>query len=224
MLNLNKNISRTLAQDEDDVEGFPNKLGYSYVQETRTHVTVHLNQPFMTPDYYDNVVDALRRASPDDVFEFILNSPGGRFDGMTSLLDAVESTDALVIANIAGECSSAASIFALKCHQVRVGPYAELLAHSARYGFAGKSADNVSHVLHTAKVTERIMREAYEGFLTEEEIEQVISGKELYLDADQILERLEKREKYFEAKMQQEESEVAVEEFTPTAKKKAKGK
>lgn len=198
----NKVLNRSVARDEEDEDDmFPNKLGYSYRQEVRTHITVHLNQPFVQPEYYDNVVDALRRAGPEDVFEFLCNTPGGRFDGLISLLDAIDCTEALVIANITGECSSAGSIFALSCHQVRVGEYAEMLCHSARYGFAGKSSDNVSHVLHTAKVTERVMRRAYEGFLSESEIQEVISGKELYLDSDQIIERLENREKYNESKM-----------------------
>lgn len=193
-------LSRNVAkEDDEDDDFFPNKLGYSYTQEVRTKVTVHLNQPFLGPDYYDNIVDALDRAQEGDVFIFKCNSPGGRFDGMVTLLDAIESTDALVIADITGECSSAASIFALSCHRVRVGSYAELLAHSARYGFAGKSADNVSHVLHTAKITEKVFRKAYEGFLSEEEISQVLNGKELYMDAEEITQRLEAREEYFES-------------------------
>ena len=201
----NKLPLRTLERDEDDEDMFPNKLGYSYRQEVRSHVTVHLNQPFMQPEYYDNVVDALGRASPEDIFEFKINSPGGHYSGLVSLLDAVENTDAMVIADIVGEAHSAASIFALSCHQVRVGPYAEMLAHSARYGFAGKSSDNVSHVLHTAKVMSKVLFKAYEGFLSESEIQEVISGKELYLDSEQIMERLEKREEYFEAKALAEE-------------------
>mgnify|MGYP003487986169 FL=1 len=201
----NKLPIRTLERDEDDEDMFPNKLGYSYRQEVRSHVTVHLNQPFMQPEYYDNVVDALGRASPEDIFEFKINSPGGHYSGLVSLLDAIENTDALVIANIVGDCSSAGSIFALKCHQVRVGPYGEMLCHVSRYGFNGKSPDNVSHVMHTAKVTENLMKEAYEGFLSESEIQEVISGKELYLDSEQIMERLEKREEYFEAKALAEE-------------------
>jgi len=235
----NKVLNRSVSRDEDDEdEMFPNKLGYSYRQEVRSHVTVHLNQPFMQPEYYDNVVDALRRASPEDVFEFILNTPGGRYDGLISLLDAIECSDALVIANIIGDCSSAGSIFALKCDQVRLGKYAEMLCHVSRYGFNGKSPDNVSHVMHTAKVTENLMREAYEGFLSESEIQEVISGKELYLDSDQIMERLEKREEYFEAKaLAEEDSEKLPSEdlvFPPleydpdevkfAPKKKPKGK
>lgn len=234
----NKLSIRTLERDEDDEDRFPNKLGYSYRQEVRSHITVHLNQPFMHPEYYDNIVDALRRAGPEDVFEFLCNTPGGRFAGLISLLDAIECTEALVIANITGECSSAGSIFALSCHQVRVGEYAEMLCHSARYGFEGKSSDNVSHVLHTAKVTERVMRKAYEGFLSESEIQEVISGKELYLDADQIIERLEQREEYFEAKAKAEDGsdklpsedlvfpplEYDPDEVKFTPKKKPKGK
>lgn len=192
------NLSRKVVKDDEEDELFPQKLGYSYTQEVRTQVTVHLNQPFLGPDYYDNIVDALDRASPGDVFIFKVASPGGSYAGLISLVDAIENTEALVIADVIGECHSAASLFTMKCHQVRVSPYAEMLCHSSQYGFKGKSPDNVSHVLHTAKVTERFMRDCYEGFLSEEEIEQVLNGKELYLDAEEIMERLEAREEYFE--------------------------
>lgn len=199
------NLSRKVAKGEDDEdEFFPQKLGYSYTQEVRTQATVHLNQPFMAPGYYDNVVDALDRAQEGDVFRFIIASPGGRMDGLLSLLDAVERTEAICIASIVGDCSSAASIFALSCHQVTVGRYAEMLVHSARYGTIGKSSDVLSHVLHTTKVTERVMRDAYAGFLSEQEINEVLNGKELYLDSDEIVERLEAREEYFESKANEE--------------------
>lgn len=206
MINSGQKTRINSTDESEDV--FPNKLGYSFVQEVQTTITVHLNQPFMEPDYYDNIVDALSRAGENDVFIFKIASPGGYYSGLVSLLDAVESTEALVIADIVGEAHSAASIFALSCPQVRVGPYAEMLAHSARYGFTGKSADNVSHVLHTAKVTDKVMRKAYEGFLTEQEINEVTSGKELYLDADEITSRLEKREQYFEEKFLAEQEKL----------------
>ncbi len=207
-MKVNKNIKQQVTfseKDEDDSGTYPNKLGYSYIQNVQTQVTVHINQPFMEPDYYDNIVDMLDRANQGDIVVFKIASPGGAYSGLVSLLDAVENTDAMVIADIVGEAHSAASIFALSCHQVRVGPYAEMLAHSARYGFAGKSSDNVSHVLHTAKVMSKVLFKAYEGFLSESEIQEVISGKELYLDSEQIMERLEKREEYFEAKALAEE-------------------
>ena len=191
--------SRKNSELDDEEDLFPQKLAYSYTQEVRTQVTVHLNQPFMTPDYYDNVVNALDSASHEDVFIFKIASVGGAYSGLVSLVDAIENTNALVIADIVGECHSAASLFALKCDQVRVSPYAEMLCHSSRYGFAGKSADNVSHVLHKAKVTERFMKEAYEGFLTDAEVEQVLGGKELYLDSEEIVERLNARDEYRKA-------------------------
>ena len=117
-------------------------------------------------------------------------------DGLLSLLDAIETTEAMTIADITGECSSAASILALNCDQCVVGKYAEMLAHEVSYGVGGKGSDNLSHVQHIKKISDKLIWDTYEGFLEDHEIESVLNGKELFLDSDEIIERLNKREEY----------------------------
>ena len=105
----------------------------------------------------------------------------------------------MTIADITGECASAASILALNCDQCVVGKHAELLAHEVRYGIGGKSSDNLSHVQHIKKISDKLIWDTYEGFLTDDEIESVLNGKELFLDSDEIVERLNKRQALREA-------------------------
>ena len=77
-----------------------------------------------------------------------------------------------------------------------------MLCHSARWTFGGKSGDVLSNALHNKKVSDQVMRRVYHNFLSPSEIEAVIEGKELYLDADEICERLAQRE---ELSQQEEE-------------------
>jgi ribosomal protein L16 Arg81 hydroxylase len=62
----------------------------------------------------------------------------------------------------------------------------------------GKSEDVIQNALHNKKISDQTMRRIYKHFLSEQEINEVITGKELYLDSDEIVERLEAREEYFE--------------------------
>ena len=103
------------------------------------------------------------------------------------------------IADITGDCYSAASILALSCDQCVVGRHANLLAHEVSYGVGGKGSDNLSHVQHIKKISDKLIWDTYEGFLTDDEIESVLNGKELFLDSDEIVERLNNRQAIREA-------------------------
>lgn len=102
----------------------------------------------------------------------------------------MERTEAVKVAHINSDCHSAASMLALSCDQIFVSPYASMLVHHLSYGSAGKAADVRAYVNHIHGTGEKLFRETYELFLTEDEIEKVLAGFELWLDADDIVRRL----------------------------------
>jgi hypothetical protein len=65
-----------------------------------------------------------------------------------------------------------------------------MLCHYVTYGTSGKAYDVKQHTQHISKVTEKLFRDTYELFLTEDEIEKCLEGFELWLDADSINARL----------------------------------
>lgn len=208
---MNTKVKRNLDEYEDE-EDFVGKqpLAYGVKQHIVHQYMVALDEDIKGPDYYRNIVAVLDQAGEDDVIEFFINSPGGRLDGLLSLLDGLERTSATTIARISGVCASAASIFALKCDIVELGNYANMLCHTVRFGVAGKGSDVESQTVFTIKQTRKLLTEAYKNFLTDDEIEQVIQGRELYLDADEIVERLENREKLSLAKEDEPEEEFDI--------------
>jgi hypothetical protein len=74
---------------------------------------------------------------------------------------------------------------------------------------------------HSKKVTDKLLTQTYKAFLTDLELHEVIHGRELWLTADDVRERLARRQEYLE---------VSTEEFVeappepqpkkPTRKKK----
>ena len=190
---------KKLSEDLDMIPSPPEQLGYFFESQQMTQYTVPIDEGIMEPSYYRGIVNMLSNANEQDIVIFKINSPGGRMDGLLSLLDAIDTTEAMTIADITGECASAASILALNCDQCVVGKHAELLAHEVRYGIGGKSSDNLSHVQHIKKISDKLIWDTYEGFLTDDEIESVLNGKELFLDSDEIVERLNKRQALREA-------------------------
>ena len=197
MINGNYKVSRSKTRRDamDDEEYFEEgPLSFFVKTKQQNLFTVSIDEPFVEPRYYRNVVAMLMDAAPEDTVMFLVNSPGGLMDGLLTLLDGIEQTEATTIAVLVGQCSSAASMLSLHCDEVEVSDNATMLCHNISYGTGGKGSDVLSHVQHVSKTADKLLRTTYKDFLTETEINDMISGKEIYLDADEIQERLDNRE------------------------------
>jgi ATP-dependent protease ClpP protease subunit len=68
-----------------------------------------------------------------------------------------------------------------------------MMVHSATFGAFGKQSDVISHASFVDKQVRTLMGSVYKDFLTEKELEEVIMGRELWFDAEEIVRRLELR-------------------------------
>ena len=204
MKNSNNKISQ--FEDEDD-ENQVGTLGFFTKEIVNYEVTVPLDEVVNKPSYYRHVAEKISGLSKGDLVKFKINSPGGSMYGMFSLLSALEETEASSMAILEGEVASAASIIALSCDTVIVASNATMMIHNISFGSNGKMSDVQRHVEFTKRQSERLIDSTYEGFLSPEEIKDVHKGLEIWLDADEILVRLEARQAYFEEKYKDEHKE-----------------
>lgn len=204
---------------EDDIIKTSKQLGYFVKTRTQCQYTVNIDEPFVDPSYYRAVVQMLMDANEDDTVIFLCNSPGGQLNGLQSLLEAIKMTEATTVAVLVGQVASAAGIFILHCDQVFVTDSASFLAHNISYGTGGKGSDILSHVQHVSKTSEKLLRKTYEHFLSKTEIDEMINGREIYLDSDEIKQRLEQKEKALEALEQAVEEAPVKKPRKPRTKK-----
>lgn len=220
---MNKKYLKADNDDEDNsVFDSPSKrkLNFSVKSNSFHNFTVHLSETVYDADYYTQIFDLMLEAGENDIIDIMIASPGGNLAGLTTLIEGIRLTDAHVRAVLIGECFSCASILALHAHEVVVTDSCQMLVHCVRTGFGGKIVDMEAFTNHTKKVTDRLFHETYYGFLDSSEIDAVLRGHELWLDADQVRERLERRQFLLEA----EHSEIKPAEPEPTKpsrKKKA---
>lgn len=217
---MNKNFTKAdLDEDSDDFVGGTNVLGYFVKQKVARQFTVTIDEPFVSPSYYRGIVSMLMGATEDDTVIFLINSPGGQLNGLLALVEGVKMTDAITLAVLVGECASAASMFALHCDTIFVSDNATMLCHNISYGTGGKGSDILSHVQHVSKTSEKLLRKTYEHFLSKTEIDEMINGREIYLDSDEIKQRLEQKEQALEALDQAVEKAPAKKARKPRNKK-----
>ena len=163
---------------------------------------VSITDDFDEPKYYDEVVALLSTASEEDTITFNINSNGGYVSSLAMLLTWKSMCKAYQIHVLSGNASSAASAFFLSnADEYVVSDMASMMIHEYQTSNGGSNSNVIKQATHTAKENEKFIRSCYEYFLTEAEIEDTLKGVEHYLSADEIRERLQKRE---EIKAQQQ--------------------
>lgn len=133
----------------------------------------------------------LRGVEEHDTVIIRINSIGGRFDVAAQIINAIKECRGGVVGVIEQECASAATMIFLACNQWQVQPWGEMMIHNASYGAYGKAHEISARVRASDEALPEMFKEIYEGFLSEEEIENVIKGQDIYLTKEQILDRLD---------------------------------
>lgn len=159
---------------------------------------VSITDDFDEPRYYDEVVALLFSSSEEDDIVWNINSKGGFVDTLQMLLGFKAMCKAHQTHILCGDASSCASaLFLSPADEYIVSDGATMFIHEMQVGNGGTNSNVVRRVEHTAKENEKFIKQTYDGFLDEDggEIDDVLRGVEYYFNAEEIRERLEKREK-----------------------------
>lgn len=163
---------------------------------------------------FDDAIDAMDTASENDVVLIHLSTNGGCVDATDTFISAMHRCRARVAVHASGGVHSAGTIILLNAPEFRLSEGFNALLHNGSMGAYSKTSDVKSQTAFQFKQMDRLARETYEGFLSEEEIEQLIGGKDFWMDAEEFTERAEKRTAYMEALEKEEEKLVDSEEET----------
>lgn len=165
---------------------------------------VFLDEDIGEPSKYRDLISMLYGAGEMDTFNLIINSGGGQSASCGAIVEAIQGTEATVRAVLLGDCHSAASIIALNCDEVIVSDSATMLVHTASFSSGGNTHMVKGYVDFSHKIINRLLDKTYSGFLTSDELDGVKKGIEVWLDAEEIGSRLEKRFEYQKAQAEAE--------------------
>lgn len=151
-------------------------------------------------------LEAILSASENDVIEvYCLGCGGGSADSIIMLLNALASTPAHTVTILEGHNASAASMPMMVTDEVRVGMYASVMFHNVAGGVVG----NMTNTAEAAKFYEqnynKFFADLYNKFFDESDLLLIQNGREIYLDAEAIQERLQRRAELLAAEAEEEE-------------------
>lgn len=166
---------------------------------------IYLDGDIQEPSFYRQAFQVLRSAQEGDLVRIYISSHGGNLNSALIFRNCILDCRAEVVGIIEAEAYSAGSLIALSCPSIEVKPYATMMCHSASFGSGGSVQNVRDHVEFTGKHAEDLMEEVYADFLTQEEFEDMRRGREIWLNYQEIGERLECM---FEARQERMEVEM----------------
>lgn len=187
--------SRTSLRDmDDDIEelfrGGPN---FFHKIHQIHEVDFFIDEDVKCPSHYRGLLHYLHSMSENDSLRIWIDTYGGHLDSALAIIDAINNSEGNITVIVTGNAFSAGSLIALSAPTLIVGEMSRFQLHQGSYGTEGKHGDIEAHVNYSKKLLEKAMRSAYTDFLTEEELQLMMIGKEFYFDSNEVQERLEKR-------------------------------
>jgi ATP-dependent protease ClpP protease subunit len=137
-------------------------------QQMHTHL-VFIDDDITDPRNYRDVIHCLATCSENDSVNLLVNSSGGRTDSIWQIIEAMKG-----------------------CR----GDSAEFMLHTAHYGSIGTVPNVKGQTEFATRQINKLLDQAYKGFLTDKELDELKNGKEFWFDAEESGKRMTKRYKY----------------------------
>lgn len=183
------------SNHDEDIEGI--LLGGSKTKVPRKVLAslyeFYLSGNITEPEDYIEWFDIIRHCTQEDTVKIYINSGGGNLFTAIQFLRVLAETEATVVVSVEGICASAATLVFLSADVFEVTPHSMFLFHTYSGGTFGKGMDMYNQIAHERKWSEKLFAEVYEDFLTKEEINSMLENKDLWMDVDSIIERMNKR-------------------------------
>lgn len=154
----------------------------------------YISGEITSPETYIEVFDIIRHAREHDTVKIYINSFGGDLFSAIQFMRVMADSEAYVVCSVEGACMSAATMIFLAADSVEITPHSSFMVHNYSSGAFGKGGEMYHQIQHERKWSERLLKEVYEDFLTDDEIQHVLENKDLWMDVDEVVLRMEERE------------------------------
>ena len=154
---------------------------------------VFITDEIQEPSVYNELYYKLITAEPGHTFTLNINTPGGLIDSAFMIIDGIKNSKAQVVGRLSGTVASAGTIIALACDELEVADHTAFMIHNYSAGLHGKGHEMKARQSFMDTQLNTAFKEFYTGFLTEDEMKEVIDGKDMWLSKAEVIERLARK-------------------------------
>ena len=165
----------------------------------------HLHEYYITgtiedASKYTEWFNQIRHAPPTDIIKLYINSEGGSLWTAIQFMRVIRECKAPVVASVEGACMSAATIIFLMSDTYEISPHSMFMFHNYSGGTIGKGGEMIDQIKHERVWSEKLLFEIYENFLTDSEIRSILENKDIWMTAEEVVQRLNRKAKILQKK------------------------
>ncbi len=162
-------------------------------------------------DYVD-MITVLDTAQENDFIHIYINTPGGSVNTTISIIHAMLRSRANVVTHADGEVASAGTLIFFAASLRIVYPYSHFMFHDASGGTLGKINENIKNIMATSELIQKLAYDLYCPTFTEEEVDQILEGRDYYCDAEEMYDRIKAVEEQVNEELAEETEQPEEEE------------
>lgn len=161
------------------------------------------------PSYYVQWFELIRNAKENDIIYIHINSPGGNAFTALQMIRCMNECRGQLVASVEGMCLSAATLIFLNATRIEVSNHSLFMFHNYSGAAIGKGGEIFDQASAEKKWSSSLFREFYKDFLTDVEIDDILSSKDLWLDTEEVIIRLRQRAAKQKADTETQQATVA---------------
>ncbi len=161
-------------------------------QSVVRQISYYISGPILESHYYTDLFYTLRTASETDIVYLHLNTSGGDFDTGLQIINNMQASNANVVTVLEARAYSMGAFIFLSGDEYIVHDNCQLLFHIYSGSFAGRGNEQQAEVHAVSTWFEKFMTRTCQPFLTLSEIKDVLKGSDVWMDSDEIRQRMER--------------------------------
>lgn len=150
---------------------------------------VYITEPIDEPSYYNELCFLLDNATEQDTINIHINTPGGIIDSAVMIINSIKNSKANVVGYLTGTVASAGTMIALSCNSLKVANHTTFMIHNYSGGLRGKGHELKAQQAFVDASLEAFFKDIYGNFLSPKEIREVIDGKDMWINSEEVLAR-----------------------------------
>jgi ATP-dependent protease ClpP protease subunit len=185
-------MQNNLTKNDSDVESDENPSKAIWKRETTTRVwEVYISGVLDNHGDHLERIDLIRAAFPGDTVRLHLNTPGGRVSVLESYLDAISESEAKIITRAVGMLASAGTDLWLAGDEREISNNASFMFHNTQDYTGGDLYNMNTRIDFMSRFYKDQLTETYGEVLTEDELNTIFTGGEVYIRGTEMQRRLD---------------------------------
>lgn len=155
---------------------------------------IYISGEIGSPENYIETFELLRSLTQNDVVIIHMNSEGGQVRTVVQFIRCMKECKAEIVCSVEGDCMSAATMIFLTADTHEVADHSLFMFHNYLGGTFGKGGEMYDQIQAEKLWSENLLKDIYKNFLTDDEISSIINSKDIWMPAEEVVLRLEKRQ------------------------------